>query len=154
MKKIGIIGRGFVGSAVEFGFSAQTGCNAEVKIYDKDPKLSLHSLEETVNSSQFIFVSVPTPSNSDGSINLSVTGGTPPYTYSWSNGAITQNISSLTSGNYTVQVTDAAGQSANSTFFIYRSWLVRTKKFQRICQRICHKSSKRFELFSSKVQTC
>ena len=72
MKKIGIIGRGFVGSAVEFGFSAQTGCDAEVKIYDKDPKLSLHSLEETVNDSQYIFVSVPTPSNSDGSINLDI----------------------------------------------------------------------------------
>ena len=72
MKKIGIIGRGFVGSAVEFGFSAQTGCNAQVKVYDKDPKLSLHTLEDTVNDSEFIFVSVPTPSNSDGSINLDI----------------------------------------------------------------------------------
>ena len=40
MKKIGIIGRGFVGSAVEFGFSSQTGCNAEIKVYDKNIKLS------------------------------------------------------------------------------------------------------------------
>ena len=72
MKKIGIIGRGFVGSAVEFGFSAQTGCDALVKVYDKNPKLSLHSLDETVNSSKFIFVSVPTPSNPDGSINLDI----------------------------------------------------------------------------------
>ena len=29
MKKIGMIGKGFVGSAVEFGFSAQTGCGIE-----------------------------------------------------------------------------------------------------------------------------
>jgi len=72
MKKIGIIGRGFVGSAVEFGFSAQTGCVAAVKIYDKDPKLSLHTLDETVNQSDFIFVSVPTPSNQNGSINLDI----------------------------------------------------------------------------------
>ena len=72
MKRIGIIGRGFVGSAVEFGFSAQTGCNSIVKVYDKDPKLSLNSLEDTVNKSEFIFVSVPTPSNSDGSINLDI----------------------------------------------------------------------------------
>ena len=34
--KIGIIGKGFVGSAVEFGFSAQTGCDAEVRVYDKE----------------------------------------------------------------------------------------------------------------------
>lgn len=72
MKTIGIIGRGFVGSAVEFGFSAQTGCDAQVKIYDKDPMKSAHSLEETVNDSEVVFLSVPTPSNEDGSINLEV----------------------------------------------------------------------------------
>ena len=72
MKKIGIIGRGFVGSAVEFGFSAQTGCDAEVRIYDKDPAKSIHTLEETVNKSDFIFLSVPTPSNIDGSMHLGI----------------------------------------------------------------------------------
>ena len=45
----------------------------------------------------------------NGSINLSVNGGTAPYSYSWSNGANTQNISNLPSGNYTVTVTDANG---------------------------------------------
>ena len=30
--KIGIVGNGFVGSSVAFGFSPQTGCDAEVKI--------------------------------------------------------------------------------------------------------------------------
>tara|TARA_B100000965_G_C19591540_1_gene758171 strand:- start:2356 stop:3222 length:867 start_codon:yes stop_codon:yes gene_type:complete len=70
--KIGIIGKGFVGSAVQFGFSANTGCDAIVKVYDKDPKKSQHSLEEVVNDSDFIFLSVPTPSNPDGSINLDI----------------------------------------------------------------------------------
>lgn len=72
MKKIGIVGRGFVGSAVEFGFSAQTGCNAEVRVYDKDPSRSIHTLNETVNKSDFIFLSVPTPSNIDGSMNIDI----------------------------------------------------------------------------------
>ena len=72
MKKIGIVGRGFVGSAVEFGFSAQTGCDAEVRVYDKDISKSIHTLEETVNESDFIFVSVPTPSNQDGSMNVDI----------------------------------------------------------------------------------
>ena len=71
-QKIGIIGRGFVGSAVEFGFSPNTGCDAEVRVYDKDPSKSLHSLEETVNESDIIFLSVPTPSNKDGSMNLDI----------------------------------------------------------------------------------
>ncbi len=70
MKKIGVIGRGFVGSAVEFGFSAQCGCDAIVKSYDIDEFRKKDSLEDTVNSSDFIFVSVPTPSNNSG-IDLS-----------------------------------------------------------------------------------
>ena len=70
--KIGIVGNGFVGSSVAFGFSPQCGCDgADVKIYDKDESKSTHSLSETLES-DFIFVSVPTPSNSDGSINLDI----------------------------------------------------------------------------------
>lgn len=70
--KIGIIGRGFVGGAVQFGFSANTGCNAEVKVYDKNPNRSLNTLDEVVNESDFIFLSVPTPANPDGSVNLDI----------------------------------------------------------------------------------
>ena len=69
---IGIIGNGFVGSSVAFGFSPQTGCDAEVKIYDKDETKSTHALSDVVNDSDFIFLSVPTPSNSDGSISLDI----------------------------------------------------------------------------------
>ena len=70
--KIGIVGNGFVGSSVAFGFSPQTGCDAEVKIYDKDETKSTHTLTDVVNDSDFIFLSVPTPSNSDGSISLDI----------------------------------------------------------------------------------
>jgi nucleotide sugar dehydrogenase len=72
MYNLGIVGRGFVGSAVEFGFSPQTGCDLNnMYVYDKDKSRSLHTLEDVVSYSDFIFVSVPTPSNEDGSINLS-----------------------------------------------------------------------------------
>ena len=70
--KIGIVGKGFVGSAVQFGFSPNTGCDADVKVYDKDPNKSQHSLKDVLDNSDFIFVSVPTPSNSDGSVNLDI----------------------------------------------------------------------------------
>ena len=69
---IGIIGKGFVGSAVQHGFSPNVGCDAEVRVYDKDPSKSLHSLDETINKSDFVFVSVPTPSNKSGSIDLTI----------------------------------------------------------------------------------
>tara|TARA_B100001175_G_scaffold309203_1_gene310581 strand:- start:2132 stop:2995 length:864 start_codon:yes stop_codon:yes gene_type:complete len=70
--KIGIIGKGFVGSAVQFGFSPNVGCDAEVKIYDKDESKSTHSLNEVVNESNFVFISVPTPASLDGKINLDI----------------------------------------------------------------------------------
>ena len=70
--KIGVIGKGFVGTAVSHGFSHQTGFGAQIKIYDKDPTKSQNSLQDTVNDSDFIFLSVPTPSLPDGSIDLSI----------------------------------------------------------------------------------
>jgi len=66
---IGIVGRGFVGSAVEYGFSDKR--KYQLFINDKDESKSLHSLEDVVVYSDFIFLSVPTPSNEDGSIDLS-----------------------------------------------------------------------------------
>ena len=72
MYKIGIVGKGFVGSAVQNGFSPNTGCDMEVRVYDKNPLRSLHTLEETVNESDFVFISVPTPANTDGKINLTI----------------------------------------------------------------------------------
>lgn len=44
---------------------------------------------------------------SDGFIDLSISGGVLPYTYSWSNGSTTQDIAQLPAGNYSVTVTDA-----------------------------------------------
>ncbi len=70
--KIGIIGKGFVGSAVQHGFSPNTGCDAEVRVYDKDPAKSQHSLKDVLDNSDFLFLSLPTPSNLDGSINLDI----------------------------------------------------------------------------------
>jgi|TARA_B110000438_G_scaffold64797_1_gene65361 UDPglucose 6-dehydrogenase len=70
--RIGIIGKGFVGSAVEHGFSCNPEFKATIRVYDKNPVLSTHSLRETINHSQIIFLSVPTPANPDGSINMQI----------------------------------------------------------------------------------
>tara|TARA_B100001250_G_C19816742_1_gene798823 strand:+ start:2818 stop:3690 length:873 start_codon:yes stop_codon:yes gene_type:complete len=72
INKIGIIGKGFVGSAVAHGFSAACGYDAEIRIYDKDSKKSINTLDDTVNNSDFIFISVPTPADKNGKIDLSI----------------------------------------------------------------------------------
>ena len=50
--------------------------------------------------------STPASCNPDGSATVSVTGGTAPYAYTWSNGANTASISGIAAGNYTVTITD------------------------------------------------
>ncbi|MBI5218779.1 MAG: gliding motility-associated C-terminal domain-containing protein [Bacteroidia bacterium] len=66
-----------------------------------------------------LLVSIPSISNytgfgiscnglSDGNVNLTISGGTTPFTISWNNGAYTsQNLSNVPAGNYSVLVTDA-----------------------------------------------
>ncbi len=49
---------------------------------------------------------------SDGSINLTVSNGTAPFTFTWSNGAVTEDLSNISAGSYNVTVNDANGCSA------------------------------------------
>ena len=62
-----------------------------------------------------------TPSNilcygsATGSVNAILSGGTPPYIYSWSNGASTQNLSQVIAGTYTLTVTDSKGCTATTS---------------------------------------
>ena len=65
--KIGIIGNGFVGNSIAFGFSP----THEIRIHDKDPKRNINTLQEVLDC-DFIFVAVPTPMHEDGSISLAV----------------------------------------------------------------------------------
>jgi len=43
----------------------------------------------------------------DGAIDLSVSGGISPYSFSWSNNATTEDVDQLTMGNYAVTISDA-----------------------------------------------
>jgi len=45
----------------------------------------------------------------NGSIEITPVGGTAPYSYNWSNGATTQNLSNLGAGEYVLALTDSNG---------------------------------------------
>jgi uncharacterized repeat protein (TIGR01451 family) len=52
---------------------------------------------------------MPSCNMCDGAISTNIIGGAGPYTYQWSNGAATPNVSALCTGNYYVEVTDTNG---------------------------------------------
>jgi gliding motility-associated-like protein len=59
-----------------------------------------------------------------GEITLNVSGGRPPYSYSWSSGERDPSIFNLTSGSYSVEVFDQSGCSVSKTFEIDRPDLI------------------------------
>ncbi len=59
-----------------------------------------------------------------GAINITIAGGTSPYTFMWSNGAITEDVSALVPGDYSVTVSDNANCSLTQTFTINNSFQV------------------------------
>lgn len=68
-RAIGIIGQGFVGSAIREGLKD----SYDIATYDLDPdKRSCNSLAELVNKARFIFICLPTPMESDGRCHLGI----------------------------------------------------------------------------------
>jgi gliding motility-associated-like protein len=61
---------------------------------------------------------IPCFGGSNGTSAVNVSGGSTPYTFSWSTGATTQSISNNKSGSYSVTVTDSKGCTSSSNTFI------------------------------------
>lgn len=76
---------------------------------------------ESGNPLKVSFESLFSPScygDSNGSIDINVSGGTPPYTYDWDNDGTGDNddpedLQNISAGNYSVSIMDAAANTAN-----------------------------------------
>ncbi len=52
------------------------------------------------------------PSGSNGAVDVTTSGGSTPYAWLWSNGAVTEDLVGVMAGAYSVTVTDANGSTA------------------------------------------
>ena len=76
-------------------------CERQIQVGITQPEAAL--------SRTVIVTDVACYGDSTGSVNLSVTGGTLPYTFLWSNEAETEDISGVPAGSYSVTVSDSNG---------------------------------------------
>ncbi|MGL3002155.1 DUF7507 domain-containing protein, partial [Flavobacterium sp. RSSB_23] len=63
----------------------------------------------------------------NGAIDITVNGGTKPYQFLWSNGATSEDIDKLASGNYSVIISDNKGCSIEYNYVINESGIEITK---------------------------
>ncbi|MBK9399650.1 MAG: SprB repeat-containing protein [Bacteroidetes bacterium] len=74
--------------------------------------VNAQSLSLSLASSNYNGYNISCFGGRDGSINLTVTGGHPPYNYEWSDGNGTEDLIDLAAGYYQVLVTDAGNNAA------------------------------------------
>ncbi len=73
----------------------------------------------------------------DGSINLQVSGGTPPYRYLWSTGETTSFIQNLCEGTYSVIIRDINNCEHFDTFMVSKSFSADITLQNNTCKGYC-----------------
>ena len=93
--------RGVVSGEYSVLITDANGCQDIVIANIEEKPLIVRSIEDLTNIKCY--------GDETGVVDISVEGGVPPYQYSWSNGATTEDLTGLKAGSYEVTVTDARG---------------------------------------------
>ncbi|NNF02302.1 MAG: hypothetical protein HKN22_06425, partial [Bacteroidia bacterium] len=107
------------------------GCTGSCTVTITQPDPLLITLDEQIN--------VLCWGDNTGSLSVSVSGGTAPYTYLWSNGETTEDIDSLYAGTYTLTVTGSNTCTTSRTFNVSQN--PRYVKGSQISNVTCHNGS-------------
>lgn len=83
------------------------GCTDTLTItLDEPPLIEIDTLITPASSS----------SSNDGAIDLTVVGGVTPYSFLWSNGSTSEDLNSIVSGSYLLELTDSLGCVKSDSF--------------------------------------
>ena len=85
--------------------SDERGCSIRDTFLVTQPKSLLQSI--LVSKQNALCAGEP-----NGNIEVFTTGGTPPYSFAWSNDAVAEDLPALSAGNYTLSIADAHGCTA------------------------------------------
>lgn len=122
------------GASYDYSWTGPSGFNSSAAVIEnlcagtytlvvKDENGCSNSYTQVIANSTDLKIELEAKSAScagekDGSASSEVSGGSAPYTYMWSNGASTADISSLGAGNYGLTVTDSKGCKASESVIV------------------------------------
>jgi SprB repeat len=94
------------GGAYSVTVTDSQGCSAQKSF----------TLTNSTSITVAVLFSHPSCGQANGTIDITPTGGTAPYSYLWSNGVTTQDLQNFGAGTYSVKITDAAGCYVNQMY--------------------------------------
>jgi gliding motility-associated-like protein len=100
------------------------GCTSTSSVQIYQPQLPL-VISAAITPSQCFGVN-------NGSIDIFATGGTVLYNYNWSNGATTQDLQNISSGNYSLILTDGNGCIYDTAFVVSQPALPLTSQTSQV----------------------
>jgi len=101
---------GLCSGTVSVDVTDAAGCNASTSVVITQPAILAFTIASSTNASCFGVC--------DGTATTTISGGTPSYTYAWSNGVSTANLTGLCDGAYIGTVTDSHGCTASASISI------------------------------------